>query len=179
MHDGRPRRRVRLGAPAAIAPAALLVLLGCSGGTAGDGSLTAVVAEGLRADPDRGELVFERDEARCVADRVVDGLGAERLLDLGADQRPLDELRFDDGEQRIVFDAVRGCIDLAAQVAGFLAADADLPDDVAACVAARYVASGELREALFGRGIDPELEARIDAVLDDALAACTPPAPAV
>jgi hypothetical protein len=72
-----------------------------------------------------------------------------------------------------VFDAVDACIDLDAQIARFLAGDGDLPAEVADCVAERYVASGELQEALFGSEVDPALEARIDAVLDDAFVACS------
>ena len=155
--------------------AAVAGVTGCSGGTTGDGSLRTVIAEGLRSDPDRGELTFTRDEAVCVAERVVDRLGEARLRDLGADRAPLDELVFAPDERRVVFGAVDGCTDLVAQVARFLAADAGLPEDLARCVAERYVASEELEEALFGTDIDPALGARIDAVLDAAVTACTEP----
>ena len=165
--------------------AALLVALGagvgaaaCSAPDAGDGRLSTVIAEGLRADDDRGELTFTEEEASCVADRVLDQLGEERLRDLGADRTPLDELPLDDDERRVVFLAVDGCVDLVTQVAGFLAEDAALPEEVARCVAERYAASGELQDALFGSAIDPELGARIDAVLDAALADCAGTAPA-
>ena len=156
---------------------AVVVGAGCAART-GDGSLTTVIADGLRSDPDRGELAFTRAEARCVAERVVDRLGEERLRDLGADRTPLDELDFAADDRRAVFIAVDGCVDLVAQVAGFLADDAGLPTAVARCVATRYVASGELQDALFGGDIDPELERRIDAVLDAALAECSGTAPA-
>jgi hypothetical protein len=40
-------------------------------------------------------------------------------------------------------------------------------------VAERYVAAPEFREAMFGEGFDPELNARIDAALATALGACS------
>ena len=156
--------------------AALVVLVlaaACSGGTQGDGSLASTIALGLRADPDEGELTFDPDEARCVADRVVARLGEARLVDLGAEREALDVLPFDEQERVVVFAAVDACVDLEAQIATFLAGDGALPDAVARCMAERYVAAPELREALFGPEVPPALATRIDELLDEAFAACS------
>ncbi len=151
----------------------LVLVAACSSGTGGDGSLASTIALRLQADPDEGELTFEPDEARCVADRVVARLGESRLVELGAARDALDGLPFDERERAAVFAAVDACVDLEAQIATFLAGDGALPDAVARCMAERYVAAPELRDALFGPEVPPALATRIDEVLDEAFAICS------
>jgi hypothetical protein len=177
-HLRRSGRREPIGQTRAVlvrraALAVLVLAAACSSGTQGDGSLASTIALRLRADPDEGELTFDPDEARCVADRVVDRLGEARLVDLGAERDALDVLPFDETERVVVFAAVDACADLEAQIATFLARDEALPDAVARCMAERYVAAPELRDALFGPEVPPALATRIDEVLDDAFAACS------
>lgn len=174
----RPGRLAHGGAARLVSLAAvLLVGAACAGPGRTDGTLASVIAEGLRSDQDAGELTFTPEEARCVAEEVVDRVGEDRLRELGADREPLDELPFERAERRAVLTVLDGCVDLVGQIAAFLG-DGGLPADVARCAAERYAHAEELQEALFGTDVDPELGARIDAVLDDAVAACSSGPPA-
>jgi hypothetical protein len=123
-------------------------------------------------------LVFDDDAAACAARHVVDGLGADRLRELGLDvpsrRGPkLTEPPLTAAEGDAVFDAFTACLDLTAQLASAFGRDAGLPSEQAACVADRYLRSGVLQESLLAPSFDPALNARIDDTVQAAITACT------
>jgi hypothetical protein len=161
--------------------AAALVAAACS--TASDDGrrsdqerlLQSVLEQG---SDDANSLTFDRAAAACAAARLVDDLGPDRLRALGLDvpsrRGPeLAEPPLTEGEGDLVFAAFDDCLDLEAQLAGAFARDGGLPDDVAACVAARYVASGVLRDALLAPGFDAALDARIDDEVGRGIETCS------
>jgi hypothetical protein len=75
-------------------------------------------------------------------------------------------------EREALFEAFDECLDLADQLTELLDAGGSLTSDQAACVAERYVASDEFREATVSGDYDEELNRRIDAVLADATEGC-------
>ncbi len=125
-----------------------------------------------------GALAFTQGEADCAASAIVEAFGTEALSDMGYDPYtgaipradslgpPMDAV--DRGRW---FAGIDGCIDLVGQVGGLLE-DAGLPASAAPCVATAYLESGLLEEAILGIPGDPELNARIEAVLVQAMNDC-------
>jgi hypothetical protein len=109
---------------------------------------------------------------------VADGLGADRLRELGLDvpsrQGPdLTEPPLTEDEGDTVFDAFTDCLDLTEQLTSAFARDAGLPTGQAACVADRYLDSGVLRDSLLAPSFDQALNDRIDHTVEAAITACT------
>jgi hypothetical protein len=112
---------------------------------------------------------FTEDEARCAAEAVVEALGADRVVDLGPDLAE-GNAGLDPEEQSAAYEALTGCIDLEAQTTDLLVA-AGMTEDIAGCVAQRYLATDLAQQSMMG-GYDPELNAEVDSALAEAYAAC-------
>jgi hypothetical protein len=132
-----------------------------------------------KGSADANSLQFEGDEASCAAKKVVDGLGARRLQELGLDvpsgkgpTLTVPPLTSAEGHQ--VFAAFEQCLDLVDQLAGPFARDADLSRTQARCVAKAYLRSGVLEAAVLAPAFDDALNGRIDGVVTSAITACTP-----
>jgi hypothetical protein len=145
-----------------------------SDGGAEEQAVAQLTAEFAGMDDPNG-IRFTEDEARCAAEAVVEALGADRVVDLGPDPGAEDaaglmDAALDLEEQGAVYEAMTGCIDLEAQTTDLLVASG-MTEDVAGCVAQRYLAADLAQQGMMG-AYEPELNAEIDSALADAYAAC-------
>ena len=106
------------------------VLAGCgdsddSGG--GDGGSDSELVDAMAAQLTEDESVpVSEDEAQCIAGDIVDGVGEDRLEELGvtADSVSDDsagditELDFTDEEVTVLVDSIDGCADLEGHLRG-------------------------------------------------------------
>lgn len=106
---------------------------------------------------------------------MVEALGAERAADLAPDPGAEDATAFTDAaldgdEERAIYEAMTGCIDLEAQATD-LFVESGMTEGVASCVAERYLATGLAQRSMMSDH-DPELNAEIDAALAEAFDTC-------
>lgn len=195
MGTGRGRALVALGSPLALVVLAIaLTTISCSTddpppGAEADGSvaegsdpvdlLTSFFRQSGRSDPNA--VHYDDDAARCMAQGLVDGLGEERLVDLGLDGATGDGPNLatpplDEAESALLFELRMECVDAIAQVAALLE-DAGMSRVDAACTASGYASSGLLAEATASEEFDPELNRRIDEALRAAATECGVEAP--
>lgn len=125
-----------------------------------DGALTAeYLIEGLAFDlfdrPADGDYWAPKQaEARCTATAVVDGLGAQRLADLG--YRPatvgasLNDVELADDERTLVVAAFGQCLDVEESLAAIFYGGGRMPEKAAACMARTLVAGGHTEPFLLG-----------------------------
>lgn len=145
-----------------------LLLSSCSddsGGSSDDAPTVEALAEQLVGDEAR--ILADTDEARCVADAVVDDLGADRVeeLDFRLLQPPLTDDEADD-----VYGAFEDCFELIDE---FTASMSDqMTATGARCGATAYVESGLFRENLFVPERDAQLSERIDQTIAQAAFDC-------
>lgn len=130
------------------------------------------VAADLVASQEENSVTFTDDEADCVAGRVTAGITAERLEELGIEDTQLEQLELSDAERATLFEAFASCLDLEQQVVDLFTSDGTLTEEVARCVAERYTATAEFRDSITTSEPDEALNARIDAVINDAADAC-------
>jgi hypothetical protein len=102
-------------------------------------------------------------------------LGADRVAGLDPDPGAEGAEGFTDtalepDEEGPVYDAMTGCIDIEAQTTD-LFVGTGMAEDVAACVAERYLATDLPQQGMMS-DYDPELNAEIDAALAEAFEAC-------
>jgi len=161
---------------------ALTVLFAACGGsdsTGPDAEYRDLIADHFQtANESEGAVSFTEAEADCAASAIVEEFGTAALADLGYDPAS-DSVPNPDalGPDLIVADrgrwfaGIEACIDMPRQLS-MLLEDAGLSPDVASCVAAAYLASGLLEEALMEGAHNAELDDRIDLVLTQAMAVC-------
>lgn len=136
-----------------LALAATLAIGACGDDESADQEAIDAVAADLQDDSDFGEIDINEQDARCAAEKIVDGLGAERIEEAGftgEDPDP-DLSEFSEDELATMADGLEACVDdlegaLAAAVKkGMLEeSNAEFPitDEQAECVA------GDLVDAL-------------------------------
>lgn len=97
-------------------------------------NLAAALADDILNDG--SPMTDDPAEARCVADAIVDGVGEERLRELGMtpdDVGDMDDYDFTEGEFNTIVDALFGCVDVRATLATSLGAG--LPPEQTDCIA--------------------------------------------
>lgn len=132
--------------PIVLSGLLLLAACGDDDGGAGGGDLSSEEQEFVDAamanfDPEEAEPLTE-DEARCVVTSMVDGLGVDRLEELGItpetfgddDGAPFPE-DLSEGEATIVVDGFEDCLDLGALFADSMAADDTIDQETKDCLA--------------------------------------------
>ena len=135
-----------------------------------DDVLTSAIATGILDRPD-DTLPVNQADATCVADALVAGLGAPRLLVLGAlngDADPFTAGAMTDDEISTLADAFLGCLDIRQVFRDQFVAQG-LPEDTAACLAREMPEQNlhDLFAAQFaGNEVDPS------GLLGPALGAC-------
>ncbi len=100
-----------------------------------------------------------RAEARCAAERIVEQLGADRLLQLGFDpQKGQLALPYTDAEQNTVLNLLVGCIDFEHGLVEMLSAYDKLSLESSACVSSVIERRGLTRELASGllSGSEPD-----------------------
>jgi len=110
----------------------LLAACGSDGGDDADPALVSALAAEL-AD---GSSPFDQETAECAAEKIIGGIGGERLVELGvsADDVPeADQIDFTADELDLVIDSIGDCGDLSDLMAESLAADGVIPDDKVEC----------------------------------------------
>jgi hypothetical protein len=142
--------------------ALMLIVAACGddGGTDVD-ALKGEIVDALVADSSPGNPFGTQEAATCVADSVVDGIGADRvqeLVDAADDFVALDEFgaNMTDAERQTFASSTLGCADLEAFAAANFAAQG-LPDEVASCAAEAMFSDEALVEGLFEQAIIAEL----------------------
>ncbi len=135
-----------------------------------DSVLASAIATGILSQPD-STLPVDQGDADCVARALVDGLGAPRLLVLGAlsgNADPITAGSVSADEVDTVTDAFLGCLDIRQVFHDQFVAQG-IPDDTAACLA-REIPEQNLHDlfaAQFaGEKVDP------NGLLGPALGAC-------
>jgi hypothetical protein len=101
---------------------------------------------------------FDEDEAECVAQGVVDGVGSDRLEELGVTEEAmaseegveLTDVEFTDDEVAVVIDSMEGCADLKALLAESIADDGTISAEDAECLV------DELPEDFIRQGFEAE-----------------------
>lgn len=128
-----------------IAVAATLLLAACGdsdGGGDADPALVAALADELASPDDDGSpSPFPRDDAECAAEKIISGIGAGRLAELGVtadDVGEVEELDFTDSELDTIVDSLGDCSDLPRLMADQLAADGALSAEDADCFADEF-----------------------------------------
>lgn len=137
----------------ALVLAATLVISACGDDDSADQEAIDAVAADLMDDSDFGEIDINKEDAQCAAERIVDGLGADRVEEAGftgEDPDP-DLSEFSEEELGTMASGLEACVDnlegalTAAVKEGMLEeSNAEFPvtDEEADCVA------GDLVEAL-------------------------------
>lgn len=130
--------RIRNTTALLAATALALGLSACGGDDAGEGDAAgSPLAEAIAADiVSDGGMVSSEEEATCWANKIVDGIGEDRLNELGVtveDVGDVDELDFDDGEVDVMVDSMFDCVDVKTLFAASFADEAG--GEVADCIA--------------------------------------------
>lgn len=108
---------------------------GNDGGSGSDrDKLIASLSESASSD---GE--FTEEEAECMVPGMIDVIGVEQLMEVGAADNPdasLAELGLDvsDEQANAIYDAITECVDLRAKFVEGMTADGDTPDEQAECL---------------------------------------------
>lgn len=122
-----------------------------------------------------------RDQAQCAAEKIVRGIGVDRLLDLGFDpQEGQLALAFSDDEHDAVLNILVGCIDVGHAVAEMFSAYQKLSVPASQCLGASIERRGLARDLVSGllAGTEPDPSAegnRLGAGITDAMAECLDP----
>lgn len=127
-----------------------------------------LVVEGLVFDlsnrpGDLNHWAAPSDEAGCAAERIVETVGDDRLVELG--YRPgvsgasLNDLDLTDDERERIVDAVAECVDMVEAVAAMFYGDGRLDPQVATCLSEGLGDAAQLRPfvvaIVFGTAVDP------------------------
>lgn len=103
----------------------------------GGGSLAAALADNMMEDSAAGDSpVATREEAECWANGIVDGIGEDRLTELGVTPESvgeLEDLALTDDEVSTVVDSLFDCADVKQAFADSFAAD--FGAEAASCIA--------------------------------------------
>jgi hypothetical protein len=126
---------------AALTAAVLTLGLAACGGDdeSGGGDLSPLaqaIADDMLDTSEEGGMVPTVDEANCFAGSVVDGIGEDRLRELGVDEstvQDIEELDFSAEEVDVVVDSMFDCVDVSSMMASEL--EADFGAEGAQCVA--------------------------------------------
>ena len=169
----------------------LALLAGCGDSDDGDSSsgdgdaagsdspLAQAIAADIREDE---EMPLSEEDAQCIGAGIVDGVGEDRLAELGITTESLEaegsielsEFDLTDDEVDAVVDTFQECTDVRALLAEALSADGTMSAEDAECVV------GELPDDLVRAALeagqtgdeDPDLEEEFGNQLLDAAAAC-------
>lgn len=147
-----------------------------------------LVAEGLVFDlttrpVDADYWALPTSEGECVADTILDEIGAPRLLALG--YRPgtptaaLSELDMTDAERTQVVAAVEECVDMAEAVAAIFFGDGRIRASAATCLAEGLEERDQMTPfataVVFGQAVDPfASDGALAAALLEQAAVCVP-----
>ena len=162
-----------------------VVIAGCgdsddSGG--GDGGSDSELVDAMAAQLTEDESVpVSEDEAQCIAGDIVDGVGEDRLEELGVTAESVSddsagditELDFTDEEVTVLVDAIDGCADLKAIFAESMSADGTVSADDAECLVDELpddFVRGALEASFSGQ--DPTASEEFTNDLIDAMSAC-------
>jgi hypothetical protein len=163
---------------------AALLVAGCGdsddsgGGDGENGELVDAMAAQLTEGDD---VPVSDEEAECIASDIVDGIGAERLEELGVTAESVSddsagditELDFSEDEVTVLVDSIDGCADLKAIFAESMSADGTVSSEDAECLVDELpddFVRGAL-EASFS-GTDPTASEEFTNDLIDAMSAC-------
>lgn len=132
--------------------AAALVLAAC-GGESDEDAMVAAISASIQQDETFAGSDINAEQADCVAESTVDGIGVERLSEIGFDDDvgtndEIDLTRLSDEEVGVIGGAMEDCIDdlsavLADTVATSILADPDpsfpIDEEAADCIAQAVV----------------------------------------
>ena len=106
--------------------------------------LVASITDHLAVErPDLNSWAPPEDQAACAAERIVDGLGVDRLLSIGFDPEQGDlTLPYEPAEQALVVGALDDCIDFERALVELIGANGKVSATTAGCIAARSRADG-------------------------------------
>lgn len=179
-----PTRTIRRAGTLALA---LALMSACGSGDDGSGSgsssdgadtpIGKALTEDLMAEGE-DELNATEEEARCAAGGIVDGVGEDRLEELGVTADNVDDIEtidFTDGELDVVVDSLFDCIDVEQMLADEMAGE--FGDEAASCVAEELDPDLMKRifKSEFGDGADEELQSEFFQAFLDVAAECDLP----
>jgi len=106
--------------------------------------LVASITDHLAVErPDLNSWSPPRDQATCAAERIVDGIGVDRLLSIGFDPDQGDlTLPYEPAEQALVVGALDDCINFERALVELIGANGKVSATTAGCIGARSRADG-------------------------------------
>lgn len=125
-----------------VALALTLGLAACGGdddgGGGGDQALVDAIAADLVAGNTGAVGEITEEQADCVAEGVVDGVGADQLAEYGItaeDVATIEEVGLSEEDATAVADAMTECVDIEALFLEGMAADGTMPQEAVDCIA--------------------------------------------
>ncbi len=106
--------------------------------------LVASITDHLAVErPDLNSWAPPSDQAACAAERIVDGVGVDRLLSIGFDPDQGDlTLPYEPAEQALVVEALDDCLDFERALVELIGANGKVSATTAGCIGARSRADG-------------------------------------
>lgn len=106
--------------------------------------LAASITDHLAVErPDLNSWTPPSDQAACAAERIVSGIGVDRLLSIGLDPELGDlTLPYEPAEQALVVAALDDCIDFERALVELIGANGKVSATTAGCIGARSRADG-------------------------------------
>lgn len=116
-----------------------LIVAACGGGGEDASALSGAIADAMMVNAG-DDTPFEREQAECFGDEVVDAMGVERLVAVGLSVEDIEngaepgsvDLTDDDIDK--MTDAITSCIDFGRLVVDEMAADVEISDDSSQCL---------------------------------------------
>lgn len=108
--------------PLVVLGASFVLIAGCGGGDDSDSSADSPLVQALSSEiyAESASGVSTEEEASCVAESVVSGIGAERLQSLGMSADNVGDIgqyEFTDDEIGVIVDSLLSCVDVKAALA--------------------------------------------------------------
>lgn len=165
--------RIHLGLRATGVVALLVMgsaLMGCS--SEGDDAAETPIGQALTEKFLEGGMVISEEDARCVAGGIVDGVGEDRIEELGFTPDNVDMIEgadFTDDEIDTMVDVFFDCVDMRQVLVTNLAAD--VSDEVVACFA-ENLPEDALRDFFAASNFGVDMPDESDQALRDVAAEC-------
>lgn len=113
-----------------------------AGGDLVDAFAASILASQSAAGADAADMdvTYDEEEARCIAQQVVDGVGEDALREYGlvtpegTIAEGMDDVEFSEEDAEVVADGILGCSDVLETMQSTLAADFGAGDEMGACL---------------------------------------------
>jgi len=151
-----------------------LIIAACGGGGEDASAISDAIADAMMENAG-DDTPFEREQAECFGDEVVDTMGAERLVAVGLSVEEIEngadpgsvDLTDDDIDK--MTDAITTCIDFGRLVVDEMTAEIDLSEGSADCLADGINEADFLRAFAESSFLDEEISSDVEGEMTGAL----------